>query len=40
VDVDALAARLQTEAAESFVKSWDELLENIGQKSNALMAAR
>src|SRR6266540_2539912 len=40
VDVDALAARLQSEAADSFVKSWDELLENIGQKSNALMAAR
>src|SRR6266545_4466628 len=37
VDVDALAARLQSEAADSFVKSWDELLENIGQKSNALM---
>ena len=40
VDVDALAARLQKEAADSFVKSWDELIENIGQKTSSLMAAR
>ena len=40
VNVDALAARLQKEAAEAFVTSWDELIENIGQKSSALMAAR
>src|SRR6266542_1100770 len=40
VDDDALAARLQKEAADSFVKSWDELIENIGQKSSSLMAAR
>jgi transaldolase len=40
VDVDALAARLQKEAADSFVKSWDELIENIGQKSSSLMATR
>jgi hypothetical protein len=39
VDVGALAARLQAEAAEAFVRSWDELLENIHQKSAALAAA-
>jgi transaldolase len=39
VDVDALAARLQVEAAQSFDRSWDELLENIHQKSAALTAA-
>src|SRR5262249_7989055 len=38
LDVDALAARLQTEAAEAFVRSWDELLGNIHQKSAALAA--
>ena len=36
VDVDALAARLQDEGAKSFVKSWDELMEVIAQKSAAL----
>ena len=40
VDVDALAARLQQEAAEAFDHSWDELLENIHQKSAALTASR
>jgi transaldolase len=39
LDVDALAARLQTEAAGAFVRSWDELLGNIHQKSAALAAA-
>jgi transaldolase len=36
VDVDALAARLQTEGAESFVKSWTELMKRIAVKSAAL----
>jgi transaldolase len=39
VDIDALAARLQQEGADSFVASWDELIENIGQKTSALTAA-
>ena len=36
VDVDALAARLQDEGAASFVKSWNELMECIASKSEAL----
>jgi transaldolase len=36
VDVDALAARLQVEGAESFVKSWKELMTRIADKSAAL----
>jgi transaldolase len=40
VDVDVLAARLQQEGADAFVKSWDELIDNIGQKAGALTAAR
>jgi transaldolase len=36
IDVDALAARLQTEGAESFVKSWRELMKRIAEKSAAL----
>ena len=32
VDVDALAARLQHEGAESFVASWRELLETVAAK--------
>ena len=36
VDVDALAVRLQTEGAESFVKSWTELMKRIAEKSAAL----
>jgi transaldolase len=40
VDVDALAARLQQEGADSFVQSWDELLETIGRKAGALMEVR
>jgi transaldolase len=39
VDLDALAHRLQVEAAEAFNRSWDELLENIEQKSAALRHA-
>jgi transaldolase len=37
VDIDALAARLQNEGAESFVKSWNELMGVIVSKS-ALLA--
>jgi transaldolase len=33
VDVDALAATLQTEGADPFVKSWDDLLACISSKS-------
>ena len=40
VDVAALAGRLQQEGADSFVKSWDDLLENIGRKAGALTATR
>ncbi|HEV7614401.1 MAG TPA: transaldolase [Steroidobacteraceae bacterium] len=36
IDVDALAARLQVEGAESFVKSWRELMKRIEEKSAAL----
>jgi transaldolase len=39
IDVDALAARLQLEGAESFVKSWSELMERIDEKSAALAAS-
>jgi transaldolase len=37
VDVDALAARLQEEAADAFVASWDELIETITRKSHSLI---
>jgi transaldolase len=36
VDVKALAARLQREGAEAFVKSWQELLQRIAAKAAAL----
>ena len=36
IDIDALAARLQLDGAESFVKSWRELLKRIAEKSAAL----
>jgi transaldolase len=36
VDIDALGARLQLEGAESFVKSWRELMSRIVEKSAAL----
>jgi transaldolase len=39
IDVRALAARLQDEGARSFVKSWEELLECIASKSEALKQA-
>jgi transaldolase len=39
VDVDALAARLQDEGAKSFVKSWNELMDVIASKSDALKKA-
>lgn len=39
VDIDALAAQLQDEAAKSFVKSWDELMGVISVKSEALRKA-
>ncbi len=38
IDVDALAAQLQREGAASFVKSWQELLRRIDEKSSALAA--
>ena len=36
IDVDALAERLQEEGAEAFVKSWNQLLQRIASKANAL----
>jgi transaldolase len=39
IDVDALAAQLQTEGAEAFVKSWNDLMEVITSKSAALTAS-
>jgi len=36
VDVDALAAQLQSEGAESFVKSWNDLIAVISSKSTSL----
>lgn len=39
VDIDALAVRLQREGAESFVKSWNDLLDRIRSKSTALKHA-
>jgi transaldolase len=39
VDVDALASRLQTEGATSFVSSWHELMDVIASKSAALQKA-
>jgi len=36
IDVDALAKRLQIEGAQSFVKSWTELMQRIAQKGAAL----
>src|SRR5215813_11614627 len=39
VDVDALAARLQDEGADSFDKSWNDLLKVISSKSAALCTA-
>jgi transaldolase len=39
IDARALAARLQDEGAKSFVKSWQELLEVIASKSEAIKKA-
>jgi len=39
IDADALADQLQKEGAESFVKSWNELIEGIKSKSAALTKA-
>jgi transaldolase len=39
VDVEALGARLQLEGAESFVKSWSELMKRIADKSKALVTS-
>jgi transaldolase len=36
IDIDALAARLQREGAQAFVKSWQALLQRIDAKSEAL----
>ena len=38
--VRALAARLQSEGADAFVTSWDELLGTIGERSAALAGSR
>jgi transaldolase len=40
VDVSALADRLQKEGADAFVRSWDELLACIAEKSDVLASAR
>jgi transaldolase len=39
IDVDALAATLQTEGADAFVKSWDDLLACIGSTSDRVRTA-
>ena len=39
IDIDALAATLQKEGAESFDKSWNELMECLTQKSDSLKKA-
>ena len=39
IDVEALADQLQDEGAKSFVKSWNELMEVITSKSDALKKA-
>lgn len=39
VDVAALGAKLQKDGAEAFVKSWDELLDVVKQKSRAVATA-
>ena len=39
IDVDQLAATLQVEGAQSFVKSWAELLQRISAKGAALASA-
>jgi len=39
IDLDALAVQLQNEGAESFVKSWDDLMNVISSKSAALKSS-
>ena len=39
VEVESLAAKLQSDGAASFVKSWNELMAVIESKSAALQAA-
>ena len=39
VDIAALADQLQREGAASFVKSWESLLDTVGQKIAALQSA-
>jgi transaldolase len=39
VDIEALAATLQTEGADAFVKSWDDLLARIASKSEQVRTA-
>ena len=39
IDYDKLATDLQREAAESFVKDWNEMLVSIASKSAAFKAA-
>ena len=39
IDVDALGSRLQKEGADAFVKSWNELMDVIASKSDALKKA-
>jgi transaldolase len=39
IDIDALAEQLQKEGAAAFVKSWDELLARIAEKSAAIRKA-
>jgi transaldolase len=40
VDIDSLAAQLQSQGASAFVRSWNDLLEQIAAKSHQLAAAR
>ena len=40
IDIDALAIRLQDEGAAAFVKSWQQLLQRIADKTQALAGAR
>ena len=40
VDIDALAAQLQKEGAASFVKSWNELMDVLASKSQALQGTK
>jgi transaldolase len=39
VDVDAVAAQLQTEGAKSFVKSWEDLMSVLTSKRDQLKKA-